>query len=136
MSGGFDEMFDEGLFRTGRHNSTVARPPQWPQSVSEMSRYTTYTESSAPGGYGESMFALDDYSDGIFAAGRHNTQLTRPEKWPSSVSEMRKHTSYANQGMSMAAGYDTAHQTYAEKRLAPRGRWVYLPAREGWVWVA
>ncbi len=125
MSEGFDDMFNEGLFRAGLHNSIVSRPAKWPKSTSEMGRHTSYTEQSrAPG----------DYNDGMFRAGLHNTQQSRPDMWPKSVSEMRRHTSYAPQGM--GAGHETAHQAYAEKRAASEGRWVWDPSQAGYVWAS
>jgi hypothetical protein len=39
---GFDDRFDDGLFRTSLNNSRRARPRKWPKSVSEMRPYTVY----------------------------------------------------------------------------------------------
>jgi hypothetical protein len=125
MSDGFDEMFNEGLFRAGLHNSTASRPTKWPKSTSEMGRHTSYTEQTRDPG---------EYNEGMFQAGLHNTRQSRPDKWPSSVSEMRRHTSYASQGMGPGEA-EAAHQSYTAARAAGRGRWVYIPAREGYVWV-
>lgn len=119
MSDGFDDMFNEGLFKAGFHNSKTSRPDKWPKSTSEMGRHTSYAEGSAPG----------DYSDGLFQAGIHNTRLTRPDMWPGSVSEMRRHTSYAPQGMG-------GKEASGPARPPGRGRWVWDPAQSGFVWVS
>jgi hypothetical protein len=39
---GFDEQFNDGLFRTSLNNSRLTRPHMWPKSVSEMRRHTFY----------------------------------------------------------------------------------------------
>jgi hypothetical protein len=56
---GFDDQFDDGLFRTNRNNSALRRPRMWPKSVSEMRGKTNY------GGQGMSQSwdtALSDFS--------------------------------------------------------------------------
>lgn len=39
---GFDDQFNEGLFRTTLNNTRLERPGQWPRSVSEMRHHTSY----------------------------------------------------------------------------------------------
>jgi hypothetical protein len=39
---GFDDQFNDGLFRTSLNNSRLERPRMWPKSVSEMRNYTEY----------------------------------------------------------------------------------------------
>lgn len=120
MSDGFDDMFNEGLFQAGLHNSKTTRPQKWPKSTSEMGRHTSYTEQGRDPG---------DYSDGLFRAGHHNSRQARPDMWPGSVSEMRRHTSYAPQGMS-------GREAGAPARVSRGGRWVWDPAQTGYIWVA
>lgn len=40
----YDDQFDDGLFGTSLHASIRARPNQWPKSVSEMQRLTSYAD--------------------------------------------------------------------------------------------
>lgn len=39
---GFDDQFNDGLFRTSLNNSRLERPRMWPKSVSEMRHHTSY----------------------------------------------------------------------------------------------
>lgn len=39
---GYDDQFDNGIFRTSLHASARGRPTQWPKSTSEMRAYTDY----------------------------------------------------------------------------------------------
>ena len=39
---GFDDQFNDRVFRTTFHNSKQYRPRLWPKSVSEMRPYTSY----------------------------------------------------------------------------------------------
>ena len=39
---GFDDQFNDGLFRTSLNNSRLKRPHMWPKSVSEMRSHTAY----------------------------------------------------------------------------------------------
>lgn len=71
----------------------------------------------------------DQFNDGIFRASRSASRLERPNKWPKSVSEMRRHTFYGRQGMptantrshtyyggqGMSTAYDTAHIAYVAR---------------------
>jgi hypothetical protein len=42
MEQGYDDHFNQGMFRNSLHNSVQARPKKWPRSVSEMGSYTDY----------------------------------------------------------------------------------------------
>jgi hypothetical protein len=46
---GYDDMFNDGLFRSSFRASHLRRPNMWPKSVSEMRVYTSY------GGQGMSL---------------------------------------------------------------------------------
>jgi hypothetical protein len=61
----------------------------------------------------------DEFNDGIFRASLKGSSLSRPQKWPGSVSEMRKHTSFAGQGMPQDSG--DGYSAYMERR--PYNRW-------------
>ena len=39
---GYDDQFNDGLFRTTYHTSKQERPKMWPKSVSEMRHHTSY----------------------------------------------------------------------------------------------
>jgi hypothetical protein len=39
---GFDDQFNDGLFRTSLNNTRLERPRMWPKSVSEMRQHTSY----------------------------------------------------------------------------------------------
>ena len=41
-SQGFDNMFNDGLCKTGLHTSIRARPLMWPASMTEMRKHTFY----------------------------------------------------------------------------------------------
>lgn len=57
----------------------------------------------------------DRFNDGLFAASLHNSKKGRPKQWPKSVSEMRGHTSYENQGMS-TGDHDTGYSNHMGRR--------------------
>ncbi len=40
---GFDDQFNDGLFRATLNVSKLTRPDAWPKSVSEMRSYTQYS---------------------------------------------------------------------------------------------
>lgn len=46
---GFDEQFNDGLFRTSLNNSRLERPRMWPKSVSEMRHHTEYGSQGMTG---------------------------------------------------------------------------------------
>lgn len=46
---GFDDAFNEGLCRTSIRTSALARPKQYPKSVSEMRGHTSYENQSMCG---------------------------------------------------------------------------------------
>ena len=39
---GFDDQFNDGVFRTALHTSKLTRPKMWPKAVSEMRKHTSY----------------------------------------------------------------------------------------------
>ena len=45
---GFDDQFNDGLFKTTLHNSSLRRPSMWPKSVSEMRHHTSYAGQGMP----------------------------------------------------------------------------------------
>lgn len=69
----------------------------------------------------------DQFNDGIFGASLYTSRLSRPHKWPRSVSEMRNYTTFWGQGM--PGGHDTGHTVFMARR-------PYAPDRHthGWVW--
>jgi hypothetical protein len=75
-------------------------------------------ESEYDGGVGrggKQPVAFDDeFNDGMFQTSLRNTRLARPNQWPSSTSEMRKHTSYAGQGM--PNDYGDSYSMFMERR--------------------
>jgi hypothetical protein len=86
----------------------------------------------------------DQFNDGLFQATLNNSGLSRPHKWPKSVSEMRHHTTYGFQGMS--SDQDTAHSDYMGRRGAterpyqPPAPYYNHPqyknhSRNGWTWM-
>jgi hypothetical protein len=62
----------------------------------------------------------DNFNDGVFRASLRTTRQSRPNLWPKSVSEMRRHTFYGGQGMSN--GHDTGHCDYMVQRPYSRGQ--------------
>ena len=79
----------------------------------------------------------DAFNDGLFATSLNNSSLTRPKLWPSSVSEMRGHTSFAT--APQLNHLDTGHSSFMMQRAGSAehvGAWHYIPARQSWVWVS
>ena len=100
----------------------------------------------------------DQFNDGLFRTTLNVSKLTRPGKWPKSVSEMRGNTTYDGQGMAgdrhdadhgryamakaprnqeklrVAAYMPTPAQYMPNKQMAPTGKWQFNPVRNGWVW--
>jgi len=74
-SQGFDNMFNDGLFRTGLHTSIRARPPMWPAAVTEMRKHTFY------GGQGMSSNHDVGYSTYVTKRPYVAQQSRRPTKW-------------------------------------------------------
>ena len=46
---GFDDQFNDGLFRTSLNNTRLERPRMWPKSVSEMRHHTEYGSQGMTG---------------------------------------------------------------------------------------
>ncbi len=84
------------------------------------------SEAGYNGGVGRGGKGFDDeFNDGIFNIALRGTSRSRPQKWPGSVSEMRKHTSYANQGMPRddgASDTSDSYSVYMERRPYNRER--------------
>jgi hypothetical protein len=59
-SQGFDDQFNDGLFRASLHTSKLTRPRMWPKSVSEMRNYTSYGSEGMANDYdtGHSSFMM------------------------------------------------------------------------------
>ncbi len=55
------------------------------------------------------------FDDGLFRVSHHNTARARPHMWPKSVSEMRHHTSYSNQGMKPASPQNDRETAYSDR---------------------
>jgi len=51
--GGYDDIFDDGLFSTTVRTSARERPHMWPKSASEMRSHTSYGEQRMTDGYGD-----------------------------------------------------------------------------------
>ena len=78
----------------------------------------------------------DAFNDSLFATTLNNSTLTRPKMWPSSVSEMRGHTSYAT--APQLHHLDTGHSSFMMGRAASAnnvGAWHFVPKLQTWVFV-
>lgn len=67
----------------------------------------------------------DQFNDGVFLRTMNTSNVVRPNVWPKSVSEMRKHTSYTSQNLNAHDGHDTGISNYKVKTpvgKAPTGR--------------
>jgi len=53
----FDEMFDDGLFRSNLRNTHFERPAMWPKSVSVVRRHTLFGEQGRHGHLASREFA-------------------------------------------------------------------------------
>jgi hypothetical protein len=45
---GFDDQFNDGVFRNSLNNSRLTRPQMWPKSVSEMRVHTSFAGQGMP----------------------------------------------------------------------------------------
>ncbi len=66
----------------------------------------------------------DQFNDGLFVTSLHTSIRQRPRMWPKSVSEMRGHTDYGNQGMN---DWDTAHSDFMARRPYYQQAQFYKP---------
>ena len=64
---------------------------------------------------GERGPAEDHIDNKIYRHSLHNTKIARPQHWPKSVSEMRRHTSYLGQELN-SGKHDTDHSKYVMRR--------------------
>jgi hypothetical protein len=111
---GYDDQFDDGVFRSTLHASARQRPCMWPRSVSEMRNHTTYWWQGMPAGHDTG------YSDHVTRGrcpqaqhqGHHPQHLDRPF-W-NEPGHPRNNPRY-NPGYSGHAYYDPA-----------RGGWVNI----------
>jgi hypothetical protein len=72
---GFDNMFNDGLFKTGLRTSIRQRPSKWPAAVTEMRKHTFYG--------GQGMSKDHDVGHSTYTTSRHNmTQQSKPAPPP------------------------------------------------------